>query len=349
MVKTGLSISQGEKIAVLAGDEKLAESIDELGVFPAEALRIILTEPSPGLTWASFGNVMQQYSQMNGNGQTNGESAVDMSLSPKGGSILFTSGTTNLPKGVFHPYMNDFARIFPYLPSRMETEDHHTLRSGARFCCGAPNNHAMGWMSASAPLTLGAAVVIPGPVFDPVAMLEAVRDEKVSHTIIVPTMIHALVAVKSANPKYGDHPLSNMKNVYIGGSSFDPETMRLVTSDLGAQGVSNFWGCTEGLLTRSSWASHPAGLEDRGELSVGSPLLSYTLKIVDNETRQIVPRNVLGEIEGSGASIFQPYIGGVGQDAWYRDEAGVLWFKTGDQGRMDEQGRIFVTGRYKDM
>lgn len=352
MIRTGLSIVHGEKIIVLAGNEQLAKAIDELAAFPADVIKIIgLTEQQP-TGWTSFEDLVHRKEALtNGNGHTNNaihdkSTAVDMSASPKGGTIMFTSGTTSLPKGVWHPYQQNFARVMPY---QVETKAEQRVVPESRFCCSLPNNHAMGWLGITWPLTAGAALVVPGPAFDPAVVLRAMLDEKVTHTILVPTMVHALVAAKSASPQFGSYPLKNMKSVLLGGSSLDPETMRLLTKDLGAQGGVHFWGCTEGLLTRGSWASDPAEIEDKHELTVGWPLPGYTLKIVDPETGQIVPRNVLGELEGSGTTIAAPYIGGVGKDVWYRDEAGVLWYKTGDQARMDEQGRIFISGRYKDM
>lgn len=358
MVKTGLSIATGAKVVVVAGNEQLAEQIDELAIFPADAFKISVTKPgqrlAPTSTWVSFESLMDQKSLTNGNGRTEaghdgsslGPAIVDMSTSPKGGIITFTSGTTNLPKGVFHPYQKDFARVMPY---QNEAKSEQRIVPGSRFGCALPNNHAMGWLGLTWPLTLGAALIIPGLAFDPAAVLGAFIVEKVTHMVIVPTMVHALVAAKSASPKYASQPLSDMKSVMMGGSILAPETLRLVTRDLGAQGGFNFWGCTEGLLTRSLWVSDPAGIEDKHELSVGWPLPGFTLRIIDPETGEVLPRNVLGEIEGSGSSITEPYIGGVGKDSWYWDEAGLLWYRTGDQGRMDEQGRLFISGRYKDM
>lgn len=349
MIKTGLSISTGQKLVVLAGNEQLAKTIDELGILPAGALKISLTEQRPDSTWVAFQNLMNPETITNGNGQTKdlgNESFVDKSTSSKAGTILFTSGTTSTPKGVFHPYQRDLASIMPY---QKEAAGQRQVRRGSRFCCFAPNNHAMGWIGLTWPFTVGAALILPGPVFDPFQVIRALRMEKATHMVMVPTMVHALVAAKAESPEHAAYPLSDLENVFMGGSSVAPETMRLVTQDLGAQGSANIWGCTEGLLSRSSWVSDPAELQDKQELSVGWPLPGNTFKVVDPETNQIVPRGVLGEVEGSGNGIFEPYIGGTGQDVWYRDEAGVLWHKTGDQGRMDDKGRLFISGRYKDM
>lgn len=197
----------------------------------------------------------------------------------------------------------------------------------------------------------GTALAIPGQAFEPVSMLDTLYRERATHTSLVPTMIYALVAAKSASPQYAHRPLSHLENVMLGGSGVTPEHLRLITEELGATGVENFYGCTEGLFVGSGCASASeiASIVDGQDVSVGWPAPGYRMKVVDPETGETVPRNVLGEVHGYGWCMCEPYIGGVGQDAWYSDEKGQRWYKTGDQGRMDERGRLFIMGRYKEM
>lgn len=197
----------------------------------------------------------------------------------------------------------------------------------------------------------GTSVVIPGQAFEPVGMLDTLYREKATHTTMVPTMIYALVAAKATNDSYAHRPLSHIENVMLGGSGVTPEHLRLIFEELGATGVENFYGCTEGLFVLSGCtpASEITSIVDGEDISAGWPVPGYRVKVVDPETGETVPRNVLGEIHGHGWCMPEPYIGGVGKDTWYSDEKGQRWYKTGDQGRMDEQGRLFIMGRYKDM
>lgn len=197
----------------------------------------------------------------------------------------------------------------------------------------------------------GTAVVLPGPAFEPVGMLDTLYREQATHTAMVPTMIYALVAAKSANAEYGSRMLSHLEDVMLAGSAATAEHLRLITEELGATGVENFYGCTEGLFlgSRCASASNITSIVDGEDITVGWPAPGYRVKVVDPETGETVPRNVLGEIHGYGWCMPEPYIGGVGKDTWYSDEQAQRWYKTGDQGRMDEQGRLFIMGRYKEM
>lgn len=198
---------------------------------------------------------------------------------------------------------------------------------------------------------MGTAVVIPGQAFEPASMLEALYREQATHTVMVPTMIYGLVAAKAANTAYAHRPLSHLEDVMLGGSAVTPEHLRMITEELGATGLENAYGCTEGLSIYSGCtpASEIPSIVDGENACVGWPVFGYRVKVVDPETGKTVPRNVLGEIHGYGWCMPEPYIGGVGKDNWYSDEKGQRWYKTGDQARMDDQGRLFIMGRYKDM
>lgn len=333
MVKTGLSVCKGGKPVVVAGDEHLAFQIDQLGLFPQPPHKIVF-----GATryadWTTFQSLMDE----------TGQGADDGTLTPsgpeQGGCVLFTSGTTSLPKGMYRVH-SSWAMA---LAGRKQLEG--CIQAGERSCCNLPNNHAMGFITLINSLSLGAGVVFPGPAFDPDLTLETLYRERIATIMMVPTMLHALTAVKAA--KYPKTPLSDLKNVTFGGSSLTPETLSLVTQELGAGGAENIFGCTEGALISSGCTNDFSKIVDGDDVSVGWPLPGFGTRIVDPETGEIVPRGTVGEVHGCGPSVDGPYIGGVGKENWYESD-GRLWYKTGDAGRMDDQGRTFITGRFKDM
>lgn len=333
MVKTGLSVCSGEKPVVVAGDEHLAFQIDGLGLFPQPPHKIVF-----GATryadWTTFHSLMDE------GAQGGDEGTLTPSVPEQGGCVLFTSGTTSLPKGIYRLH-STWAMA---LAGRNMIEG--GMRAGDRSCCNLPNNHAMGFITLTNSLSLGAGVVFPGAAFDPDLMLETLYNERITHVMVVPTMLHALTAAKAA--KYPDRPLSGLKNVSFGGSSLTPETLNLVTQELGGGGAENVFGCTEGALISSGCTNDFSKIVDRGDVSVGWPMPGFGTRIVDPETGEIVPRNSVGEVHGCGPSVDGQYIGGVGKENWY-ESGGKLWYKTGDAGRMDDQGRTFITGRFKDM
>lgn len=331
MVEMGMKASCGGRPIVVAADQHLASRADELGLFP-DAVKVILGSDRYS-DWDTFQSHMDQTAN-------NFDGVLTPSTPENGGSVIFTSGTTSLPKGIFRVH-NNWAAAYV---GRGMTEG--SIKAGDRAVCNLPNNHAMGFMTLTNSMSVGAGVVFPGNAFDPEMTLEAMYREKITHTIMVPTMIHALVSVKAA--KAPDRPLRDLKNVTFGGASLSPETMYLVTRELGARGGENYFGCTEGMLTSAGCMSDFSRIIDGDEVSVGWPLAGYGIRIVDPETNEIVPRDALGEIHGCGPSVDGSYIGGVGAENWYEDE-GRLWYKTGDAGRMDNFGRTFVNGRYKDM
>lgn len=169
--------------------------------------------------------------------------------------------------------------------------------------------------------------------------------------MLVPTMIYALVAAKAAHPQYEDQPLTNLESIMLGGAGVTAEHLRLITEELGAKGVENLYGCTEGLFVHGSIAdaSEIEANVDGEDVCAGKPAVGYRLKVVDPATGETVPRDVFGEVHGFGWGMNEQYVGGVGKDAWYEDSSGLKWYRTGDQGRVDELGRLFITGRYKDM
>lgn len=333
MVRTGLSVCNGEKPVVVAGDEHLAFQIDELGLFPQPPHKIVF-----GATryadWTPFQSLMDQTAP----GADDG--TLTPSLPGQGGCVLFTSGTTSLPKGMYRTQKNWSMA----LAGRKLIEG--SMRAGDRSCCNLPNNHAMGFITLTNSLSLGTSVVFPGSAFNPDLMLETLYNERITHVIMVPTMLHALTAAKAA--KYPNRPMSDLRNVTFGGSSLTPETLNLVTQELGGGGAENIFGCTEGVLISSGCTNDFSKIVDGDDVSVGWPLPGFGTRIVDPETGEVVLRNTIGEVHGCGPSVDGPYIGGVGKENWYESD-GRLWYKTGDAGRMDDQGRTFITGRFKDM
>lgn len=88
---------------------------------------------------------------------------------------------------------------------------------------------------------LGATLVIPGPAFNPPHVLDTMIREQVTHTILVPTMVHALLAVIAAQGRKPEHLVS----VSVSGAMVSRELLQTCLDELGSKGVVTLWGMTE--------------------------------------------------------------------------------------------------------
>lgn len=164
-------------------------------------------------------------------------------------AILFTSGTTSLPKGV--PHTNTTLNAFC-----------ENLSLGGRseesaFMSVLPNNHAMGYFCTLHFMMHGAAIVYPSLRFDAVAMVKALRKGNCTHTTLVPTTLHTLCETLKAQ---GNPLESSLLDIYISGSSVTPDNIHQAIFELGSRGVSTGFGMTEGSPIWSASVQNPEDL-----------------------------------------------------------------------------------------
>ncbi|MDV8003540.1 AMP-binding protein [Rhodococcus sp. IEGM 1318] len=250
-------------------------------------------------------------------------------------NIQYTSGTTGFPKGA--------------------TLSHHNILNNGYFvgelchyseidrvCIPVPFYHCFGMVMGNLACTShGAAMVIPGPAFDPRASLEAVQAEKCTSLYGVPTMFIAELAL----PDFDSFDLSSLRTGIMAGSPCPVEVMKQVIDRMGMAEVSICYGMTEtspvSLQTRSD-----DSIEQRTE-TVGRVGPHLEIKIVDPATGLTVPRGEPGELCTRGYSVMLGYWENPEKTAEAIDAA--RWMHTGDIGVMDEAGYVAITGRIKDM
>ncbi|CAG7932158.1 unnamed protein product [Penicillium olsonii] len=274
---------------------------------------------------------------------------VEHEVTPPGRScILFTSGSTSLPKGVIRrPNLQaSFARdVF-------RTPGYETL-PGDLWCCVTPNNHCVGINSLISPMLVGAGVLYPGEAFSAEATAQALLQERCTHMIMVPTNV-SLIAEYLAEDT-GDMRTS-LKAVALAGSPPTIQTVETCLQALGTRGVCVRYGSTEGLACDSEIVSNMQGIVgENGLLTVGRPVARDGVKICQpHGTDRLgvpLPRGMTGEIHYS-AGAWRNHTMYIGRedtdDTCYTDYAGKRWLITGDEGMMDSQGRLYVVGRLKD-
>jgi len=250
-------------------------------------------------------------------------------------NIQYTSGTTGFPKGA--------------------TLSHHNILNNGYFvgelchyseidrvCIPVPFYHCFGMVMGNLACTShGAAMVIPGPAFDPRASLEAVQAEKCTSLYGVPTMFIAELAL----PDFESFDLSSLRTGIMAGSPCPVEVMKQVIDRMGMAEVSICYGMTE---------TSPVSLQTRSDDSiaqrtetVGRVGPHLEIKIVDPATGLTVPRGEPGELCTRGYSVMLGYWENPEKTAEAIDAA--RWMHTGDIGVMDEAGYVAITGRIKDM
>lgn len=107
---------------------------------------------------------------------------------------------------------------------------------------------------------------------------------------------------------------------------------------------------TEGPVVRGipSDKANASRVSDEGVVPVGWAGAGHAFRVADPESNEVVPLCELGELQASGPAIAH-YLGDAGQSGFYIDSKGRRWLKTGDQAKINKEGCIFITGRYKDM
>ena len=250
-------------------------------------------------------------------------------------NIQYTSGTTGFPKGAtlsHHNILNN-----GYFVGEL---CHYTELD--RVCIPVPFYHCFGMVMGNLACTShGAAMVIPGPAFDPSAALEAVQAEKCTSLYGVPTMFIAELAL----PEFDTFDLSSLRTGIMAGSPCPVEVMKQVIDRMGMAEVSICYGMTE---------TSPVSLQTRSDDSiaqrtetVGRVGPHLEIKIVDPATGLTVPRGEPGELCTRGYSVMLGYWENAEKTAEAIDAA--RWMHTGDIGVMDEAGYVAITGRIKDM
>ncbi len=242
--------------------------------------------------------------------------------------ILYSSGTTGLPKGIV---LTHKTRLTYYnwcgLEYGMRFEDVHLVLT--------PLYHNVACFLSQTQFYTGGKVVVMRK-FDPVETLKTIEQEKVTTTFMVPTQFNRILEL---NDK-GMFEVSSIKSLVTGAAPLSTRTKELIIEMFKCD-LHEMYGLTEtGLITNMK--PHDALRKVR---CVGQPFFHMEMRVVD-ETGHDVAQGEVGEIVARGPLLLRTYYRNQkSYDDAYRDG----WFSSGDLGRIDEEGFLYLVDRKKDM
>ncbi len=250
-------------------------------------------------------------------------------------NIQYTSGTTGHPKGATLSHHNILNNGF-FIGERM----FYTEKD--RVCIPVPFYHCFGMVLANlACITHGSCMVIPGEIFEPEKVMQAVQLEKCTALYGVPTMFIAELEHSS----FSKYDFSTLRTGIMAGSPCPIETMKQVQSKMNMTEITVCYGMTEtSPVSTQSFADDPL---DKRVSTVGTVHPHIEVKIINPENGAIVPRGERGEICTRGYSVMLGYWDSPEDTAKVLDQN--RWMHTGDLGIMDDEGYVKIVGRIKDI
>ncbi|MFP6849552.1 MAG: acyl-CoA synthetase [Pseudomonas sp.] len=254
-------------------------------------------------------------------------------------SYFHTGGTTGTPKLAPHSHGNEVAMAYSM---NMVTR----FAPGDVTLCGLPLFHVNGVIVTGLTAFIGGAeVLLATPQgYRNSALIgnfwKIIERHKVSFFSGVPTIYAGLLQVPSEG-----HDLSSLKYALCGAAPMPVELIRQFESKTGLTLIEGY-GLTEG--TCGSCANPPAGERRPGSIGLPMPYCEVSIKVLDEQGDYLreAGRNEIGNLCIRGATVFKGYLQTSKNNGIWVDGD---WFNTGDLGRVDADGYIWLTGRSKDL
>ena len=247
--------------------------------------------------------------------------------------LFYTGGTTGASKGVMLTHGNLIANAY-------NSQMFYPLGPGDVYQVIAPMFHAAGSNSVLQCIYQGVPQVLV-PAFDPAAILDQIEAERVTATLGVPSMLAAQVEVQTAHPR----DTSSLRVYIHGGSPIPTEVLRRASQAFPGTELAQVYGATETAPLVTGLRFEEQQLDDARVRSCGQQMLGVDIEIRRPDGTPS-PFGEPGEVTASGDNIMLGY--------WNKPDqtASVLrdgWYSTGDIGRLDEHGDLYLLDRSKDM
>lgn len=242
--------------------------------------------------------------------------------------IFYTSGTTGKPKGVLVNYLQLDA------PPQAMTHFVDFIPEDIALCA-LPFSHLGGLIYLQNNIVFGITVVLLER-FVPLEFLKNIQQYLVTCLWIVPSMYYALLQLK----EFEGYDLSSLRWMVIFGAPSSPDALRRFYQYCPKAHLLHGWGLTE---TNAPTTVIPLGSKKLESVGKAAPWIE--VKILNKEDKE-VPQGQVGEIVVRGWVV---------TDGYYKDSQATAeamrggWFHTGDLGRFDSEGYLYIVGRIKEM
>jgi long-chain acyl-CoA synthetase len=253
-------------------------------------------------------------------------------------ALLYTGGTTGLPKGVILTHNNLVSDALQTLYVSDSTDEEREEAFGTAVNLSVlPLCHTFGF-EVMIIATYGAAMLVMFGSFDPGEILEAIEYYKIEQYIGVPVMFQMLIN----HPDFTERDLSSLESAGSGSAALAPELNRKWEEVIDIK-VGQGYGLTEASpITHTATEWMPEIIAN----SIGVPIIDTDAKIIVPETLEELPPGKIGELLIRGPQVMKGY--------WKRPDVTEKtivdgWLRTGDLARMDERGYFYIEGRTKDM
>jgi long-chain acyl-CoA synthetase len=247
--------------------------------------------------------------------------------------LMYTGGTTGLPKGVLSNQRGQVMNAYHCLMALPYSHD-------STFLLQTPMFHAASTLTMTS-LAVAGGHIVTVPMFEPVTVMKAIGEFQPDFTVMVPTMI----GMTLSHPDFTPDALAPLRHIGYGASPMPEVLLEKLATLYPALDLWQVYGMTEAspLLTVLRPEDHRAG----GTLlrSAGAPMTGIELSIRDVDGTEL-PVGVPGEVCARGGNYMIGY--------WNKPEATAEafaggWYHSGDAGYLDEQGYLFLVDRVKDM
>lgn len=246
--------------------------------------------------------------------------------------LPYTSGTTGLPKGCIHTHRT-------LMPNTVSGQWSHAGPETVSLAV-VPMFHITGMVYGVLVNVYEGATAVLLPRWDRELAGRLISRHRVSHWTCIPTMVIDLFA----SPNYRQFDLTSLRNLSGGGAAMPQAVAERLRAEFGLTFAEGYG------LTETAAPSH-ANPPERAKLQcLGMPIFGVDSRVVDPVTLQPVPVGDTGEIVTHGPMVFKGYWGHPeATQAAFIELDGKAFFRTGDLGRMDEDGYFFITDRLKRM